>query len=465
MTTRGSGRRPTCPGSSPRPTSAAPGRRHRLPARAPALLRGPVVDPRQAGGRVSRRQRPPACRRDAASGGALPARRHRSAGRRSLRRSSSRSPRSTSRPSRASSEEERSSAPSSLSSTSTCAARPRLRLGSSADGWLSLGGGAAATPSRPDQGERGPRRRRWRFSSSSSSRRGDCGGGLAAPSSAASRSCWARPRSSPASFSCGGGSWGASSRRPGTGIFEVENAPGSAPRSPRPQCLPDPASVTSARIVFPAASLGGRVGLVYRSRRAGSPLAIGAALLLAGIAVAALRRALFALARGFRVPLFLRGVPAGVEPPLPDRDDLRGAARVPAVRRALSSSAAGRSSPGREACRRSRPGGGGSCSPRPSCSSPPARSCAIRSGGPTRRLFLNSSELRPTARRPSTTSPMSGRTTPVFAGPRARTTRRREIYEDYWDAWAGKGRVEKELGLLAEAEDSYESAIEANADL
>ncbi len=37
-----------------------------------------------------------------------------------------------------------------------------------------------------------------------------------------------------------------------------------------------------------------------------------------------------------------------------------------------------------------------------------------------------------------------------------------EIYEDYWDAWAGKGRVEKEMGLLADAEDSYEGAIEAN---
>ncbi len=37
-----------------------------------------------------------------------------------------------------------------------------------------------------------------------------------------------------------------------------------------------------------------------------------------------------------------------------------------------------------------------------------------------------------------------------------------EIYEDYWDAWAGKGRVEKEMGLLSDAEDSYASAIEAN---
>jgi tetratricopeptide (TPR) repeat protein len=37
-----------------------------------------------------------------------------------------------------------------------------------------------------------------------------------------------------------------------------------------------------------------------------------------------------------------------------------------------------------------------------------------------------------------------------------------EIYEDYWDAWAGKGRVEKEMGLLADAEESYAQAIESN---
>lgn len=34
-----------------------------------------------------------------------------------------------------------------------------------------------------------------------------------------------------------------------------------------------------------------------------------------------------------------------------------------------------------------------------------------------------------------------------------------EIYEGYWDAWAGKGRVEKELGRLEEAERSYMRSI------
>ena len=48
--------------------------------------------------------------------------------------------------------------------------------------------------------------------------------------------------------------------------------------------------------------------------------------------------------------------------------------------------------------------------------------------------------------------------------PRARAEYERatEIYEDYWDAWAGKGRVEREMGLLSDAEESCEQAIEAN---
>lgn len=36
------------------------------------------------------------------------------------------------------------------------------------------------------------------------------------------------------------------------------------------------------------------------------------------------------------------------------------------------------------------------------------------------------------------------------------------IYDAYWDAWAGKGRMEKQLGCLAEAEKSYEKAIAIN---
>jgi tetratricopeptide (TPR) repeat protein len=39
-----------------------------------------------------------------------------------------------------------------------------------------------------------------------------------------------------------------------------------------------------------------------------------------------------------------------------------------------------------------------------------------------------------------------------------------EIYEDYWDAWAGKGRVEKEMGFLSDAEESYRQALESNDD-
>jgi tetratricopeptide (TPR) repeat protein len=49
-----------------------------------------------------------------------------------------------------------------------------------------------------------------------------------------------------------------------------------------------------------------------------------------------------------------------------------------------------------------------------------------------------------------------------YARSRDQYERATEIYEDYWDAWAGKGRVEREMGLLSDAEDSYEQAIEAN---
>ncbi len=50
-----------------------------------------------------------------------------------------------------------------------------------------------------------------------------------------------------------------------------------------------------------------------------------------------------------------------------------------------------------------------------------------------------------------------------YARARGQYEQATEIYEDYWDAWAGKGRMEKELGLLSDAEESYESAIEANS--
>lgn len=50
-----------------------------------------------------------------------------------------------------------------------------------------------------------------------------------------------------------------------------------------------------------------------------------------------------------------------------------------------------------------------------------------------------------------------------FALARDHYRRAVDIYGGFWDAWAGKGRVEKELGLLAEAERSYEKSIEVNA--
>ncbi|MEP6769768.1 MAG: tetratricopeptide repeat protein [Acidobacteriota bacterium] len=44
----------------------------------------------------------------------------------------------------------------------------------------------------------------------------------------------------------------------------------------------------------------------------------------------------------------------------------------------------------------------------------------------------------------------------------AEYTRAVSLYPDYWDAWAGKGRAERELELLPEAEASYRRALEAN---
>jgi tetratricopeptide (TPR) repeat protein len=47
---------------------------------------------------------------------------------------------------------------------------------------------------------------------------------------------------------------------------------------------------------------------------------------------------------------------------------------------------------------------------------------------------------------------------------RAEYERAIAIYGRYWDAWAGKGRIEKEMGLLAEAEQSYARSIAVNPD-
>ncbi len=48
-----------------------------------------------------------------------------------------------------------------------------------------------------------------------------------------------------------------------------------------------------------------------------------------------------------------------------------------------------------------------------------------------------------------------------FREGRAAYGRATEIYPKYWDAWAGKGRCERDLGLLPEARRSYERALEA----
>jgi superkiller protein 3 len=51
-----------------------------------------------------------------------------------------------------------------------------------------------------------------------------------------------------------------------------------------------------------------------------------------------------------------------------------------------------------------------------------------------------------------------------YARARGEYRRATEIYDSYWDAWAGTGTMEKDLGLFDEAEESYKEAIAANAD-
>jgi tetratricopeptide (TPR) repeat protein len=51
-----------------------------------------------------------------------------------------------------------------------------------------------------------------------------------------------------------------------------------------------------------------------------------------------------------------------------------------------------------------------------------------------------------------------------YARARGEYRRATEIYDAYWDAWAGKGKMELDLGLFDEAEKSYGKAIESNAD-
>ena len=70
------------------------------------------------------------------------------------------------------------------------------------------------------------------------------------------------------------------------------------------------------------------------------------------------------------------------------------------------------------------------------------------------------------------TSPMSAKTHYNWAyvcaeGGRTREAREHyaravSIYDGYWDAWAGKGRMERDLGLTADAAASYGKALAAN---
>ncbi len=80
-----------------------------------------------------------------------------------------------------------------------------------------------------------------------------------------------------------------------------------------------------------------------------------------------------------------------------------------------------------------------------------------------RALFLNSLSTAPHSAKAEYNLAYSSAEDRSWLEARQHYERAIAIYRSYWDAWAGKGRVEKELGMLAEAERSYLKSIEVNA--
>src|SRR6266540_1335204 len=108
------------------------------------------------------------------------------------------------------------------------------------------------------------------------------------------------------------------------------------PAPPGRQRLRDPLPV-SRQDGFSAASLGGRIGLVDRGRFGQSPAGDRLRAAPGGDHRRGASAPLLPLASGSGIPLLLLGVPAGVQPSFPDRNDLRRAARVSAERGPMSS--------------------------------------------------------------------------------------------------------------------------------
>jgi tetratricopeptide (TPR) repeat protein len=78
------------------------------------------------------------------------------------------------------------------------------------------------------------------------------------------------------------------------------------------------------------------------------------------------------------------------------------------------------------------------------------------------RLFANSLATSPRSAKAEYNLAYIRSVNKQWAAARTHYIRAIEIYSGYWDAWAGKGRMERELGRLDEAERSYEKSIQVN---
>src|SRR6266545_1616328 len=262
-------------------------------------------------------------------------------------------------------------------------------------------------------------------------------------------------------------------KSPGTGIFEVENA--LFPLDPLSRAVNACVILFRylGRTVFPLHLSADESAWSIEVVSGKSPLAIGAVLLLAGITAAALRRlsSRSPLALGF---LFfcLALLPASnllfpIGTIFAERlAYLPSAGLCLAAGALIAASAANRSA------------SGGPCGPpNPLAALTPRRSRLLAAavlllGARTivrnsvwwsdEGLFLNLVRTAPESAKAHYDIAYIWADERQYSRAREQYEQATEIYEDYWDAWAGKGRVEKEMGLLSDAEDSYESAIEAN---
>src|SRR6266496_6757238 len=243
-------------------------------------------------------------------------------------------------------------------------------------------------------------------------------------------------------------------KSPGTGIFEVENA--LFPRDPLPRAVN--ACVIRfrylGRTVFPLHLSADESAWSIEVVSGKAPLAIGSVLLLAGITAAALRRL------SSRSPLAL-GFLFFCLAFLPASNLLFPIGTIFAERLAYLPSAglclaAGALIAASAARRRSRLLAA-------AVLLLSARSIVRNSvWWSDEGLFLNLVRTAPDSAKAHYDIAYVWAEERQYSRAREQYEQATEIYEDYWDAWAGKGRVEKEMGLLSDAEDSYESAIESH---